>query len=208
MPPIPELEAIRRNQILNAAIKIIGTFGYSNVTMADIAREAGLSKGGLAHYFSSKDDLFMEAFKAYYDQILQLFLAGLHASSDPMEKILGLGMPLFIRETADVSFAHKIVYDFMSLAAHNQDYRDLFSTWINNWVGIKKQAVDEGIAAGLFIPHDSETTARTISAIFHGIYLRWYLDPDHHTVKWAEESFTEAITSYLKPYMTDSKDSD
>lgn len=201
MPPIPELEAIRRNQILNAAIKIIGTSGYANVTMADIAREAGLSKGGLAHYFASKDDLFKEAFKAYYDQILQIFLEGMKAAVDPMEKILGLGMPLFIRETEDVSFAHKIVYDFMSLAAHNHDYRDLFSTWINTWVEIKKQALDEGIASGMFIPHDSDTTARTISAIFHGIYMRWYLDPDHHTVKWAEQSFTEAITSYLKPYL-------
>ncbi len=202
MPPIPELEAIRRNQILTAAIKIIGTSGYAQVTMSDIAREAGLSKGGLAHYFSSKEELFKEAFKAYYDQILQIFMESMNAAVDPMEKILGLGMPLFIRETADVSFAHKIVYDFMSLAAHHEDYRELFSTWINQWVALKKTAIDEGIASGMFIAHDSDMTARTISAIFHGIYMRWYLDPEHHTVKWAEESFTEAITSYLKPYRT------
>ena len=201
MPPIPELEAIRRNQILRAAIKIIGTSGYANVTMADIAAEAALSKGGLAHYFASKDDLFKEAFKTYYDQILQMFQDGLNASVNPMDKILGLGLPLFVRETADVSFAHKIVYDFMSLAAHDQDYQKLFSTWINSWINIKKQAVDEGIAQGVFKSHDSNRTARTISAIFHGIYMRWYLDPDHHTVEWAEQAFTEAITSYLKPYM-------
>lgn len=201
MPPIPELEAIRRNQILSAAIRIIGTSGYAHVTMADIAQEAGLSKGGLAHYFSSKEELFKEAFKAYYDGILQMFKDSIDASSDPMGKILGLAMPLFIRETPDVSFAHKIVYDFMSLAAHRKDYRDLFSTWINTWVDIKKKAVDEGIASGFFVPHDSDRTARTISAIFHGIYMCWYLDPDHHTVTWAEESFKEAITSYLTPYM-------
>jgi AcrR family transcriptional regulator len=176
MPPIPELEIIRRNQILRAAIKIIGTFGYANVTMADIASEAGLSKGGLAHYFASKDDLFKEAFKAHYDQILAIFKDGMDRSPDPMDKILGFGLPLFIRETPDVSFAHKIVYDFMSLAAHNPDYRELFSTWLNTWVEMKKNAVDEGITTGLFKPHDSDATARTISAIFHGIYLRWYLD--------------------------------
>jgi AcrR family transcriptional regulator len=201
VPPIPELEIIRRNQILTAAIKIIGTYGYADVTMADIAKEAGLSKGGLAHYFSSKDDLFKEAFKAYYDQIIKLFKDGMDKSPDPMEKILGFGLPLFIRETPDVSFAHKIVYDFMSLAAHDPEYQALFSTWINIWVDLKKQAVDDGISAGLFIPHDSDVTARTISAIFHGIYMRWYLDPDHHTVAWAEKSFTEAIMAYLKPYM-------
>ncbi|MBU1172256.1 MAG: TetR/AcrR family transcriptional regulator [Proteobacteria bacterium] len=203
MPPIPELEAIRRTQILSAAIKVIGTHGYANVTMSDIAREANLSKGGMAHYFASKDDLFKEAFKAYYDQILSLFKNGIEQCSGPMEKILGFGLPLFIRETPDVSFAHKIVYDFMSLAAHNENYRELFSTWINEWVAVKKQALDDGIVAGVFIDHDTTRTARTISAIFHGIYLRWYLDPDNHTVSWAEEAFTEAINAYLKPYKVD-----
>ncbi|GAB6094220.1 transcriptional regulator BetI [Desulfatiferula olefinivorans] len=201
MPPIPELEAIRRAQILSAAITIIGRSGYAQVTMADIAREANLSKGGLAHYFASKDDLFKEAFKSYYGQILTLFKDGIEKSPGPMDKILGFGLPLFIRETEDVQSAHRIIFDFMSLAAHNEDYRLLFSTWINEWVAVKKQALDEGVNQGLFTDHDTDKTARTISAIFHGIYLRWFLDPEHHTVTWAEQAFTEAITSYLKPYM-------
>lgn len=203
MPSIPELEAIRRTQILNAAIRIIGTHGYAQVTMADIAKEANLSKGGLAHYFSSKDDLFKEAFKAFYDQIMTLFKKGIEDCIDPIEKILGFGLPIFIRETPDVSFAHKIVFDFMSLAAHNETYRELFIIWLNEWVAVKKNALDEGIQQGLFIDHDTEATSKTISAIFHGIYLRWYLDPDNHTVSWAEQSFTEAINAYLKPYRID-----
>lgn len=201
MPPIPELEAIRRKQILNAAIKIIGSSGYANVTMSDIAAEAGLSKGGLAHYYSSKEDLFKEAFKFYYDQIMVLFRQGMEACYDPMDKILGFGLPLFIRETPDVSYAHKIVFDFMSLAAHHDDYRELFSIWINEWVAVKKKALDDGIRAGVFIDHDTDMTSKTISAIFHGIYLRWYLDSEHHTVEWAETSFIQAIKGYLSPYM-------
>lgn len=200
MPSIPELEAIRRTQILNAAIKIIGTHGYAHVTMADIAREANLSKGGLAHYFSSKDDLFKEAFKAFYDQIMTMFKKGIEDCKEPIEKILGFGLPIFIRETPDVSFAHKIVFDFMSLAAHNDTYRDLFVTWLNEWVAVKKDALDEGIEQGLFIDHDTSITSKTISAIFHGIYLRWYLDPGNHTMEWAEKSFTEAINAYLDAY--------
>lgn len=200
MPSIPELEAIRRSQILNAAIKIIGSHGYAQVTMADIAREAKLSKGGLAHYFSSKDDLFKEAFKTFYDQLMVLFRKGIEDCKDPIEKILGLGLPIFIRETPDISFAHKIVFDFMSLAAHNDAYRDLFVTWLNEWVTVKKDALEEGIEQGLFIDHDTEKTSKTISAIFHGIYLRWYLDPEHHTMEWAEASFTEAINAYLDAY--------
>ena len=50
MPPIPELEAIRKSQILRAAMETIAANGCANVTMADICSAAGLSKGGLAHY--------------------------------------------------------------------------------------------------------------------------------------------------------------
>jgi len=69
MPPIPELEAIRKSQILQAALNTIAANGCANVTMADICKSAGLSKGGLAHYYKSKRDLFLAAFKAFFQQI-------------------------------------------------------------------------------------------------------------------------------------------
>jgi AcrR family transcriptional regulator len=47
MPAIPELEAIRKAQILDAALQTIAANGHANVTMNDICKAAGLSKGGL-----------------------------------------------------------------------------------------------------------------------------------------------------------------
>jgi len=44
MPHIPELEAIRKAQILEAALATIAENGCANVTMDDICKEAGLSK--------------------------------------------------------------------------------------------------------------------------------------------------------------------
>jgi len=48
---------------------------------------------------------------------------------------------------------------------------------------------------------DSDSMARTISAIYHGIAIRWYLDPESHSSEWAIESFQKAISGLLTPYL-------
>jgi AcrR family transcriptional regulator len=48
-----------RDALLEAATKIFARRGFRDASMAEIAREAGFSKGGVYWHFSGKDDLFM-----------------------------------------------------------------------------------------------------------------------------------------------------
>lgn len=48
----------RENRILDAALKVFSSTGFSAATMDDIAREAGLSKPTLYQYFEAKNTLF------------------------------------------------------------------------------------------------------------------------------------------------------
>ena len=45
-------------EILDAAIKLFASRGFSATRMDDIAAHAGLSKGGLYNHFASKEDIF------------------------------------------------------------------------------------------------------------------------------------------------------
>lgn len=47
----------RRRHILDAAQKLFFAQGWDAVTVADILREAGISKGGFYHHFAAKEDL-------------------------------------------------------------------------------------------------------------------------------------------------------
>lgn len=51
-------EEVRRKQILDAALLAFADDGYDKVSMARIAADAGLTKGGLYFHFSSKEELF------------------------------------------------------------------------------------------------------------------------------------------------------
>ena len=48
----------RRKQLLQRATELFATHGYDELSMAKLAREAGISKPLLYHYFPSKRDLF------------------------------------------------------------------------------------------------------------------------------------------------------
>ena len=169
--------------------------------MAEVAEAAGLSKGGLAHYFKSKDELFKESFRYYYSVIFQFFKQAMDGCDGPIEKILGFGLPLFNREIPQVNMAYKLLYDLVTLSSHDEDYRTLYCEWIDEWLTLKQSALDEGIRCGFFIEHDSLSLAMTISSIFQGITTRWYFYPERHTREWAEQAFEEAIRNLLKPYI-------
>ena len=50
----------RRRQILSCAVRLFGEQGYEEVSAADIAREAGVARGLVNHYFGTKKDLYLE----------------------------------------------------------------------------------------------------------------------------------------------------
>lgn len=52
-----EEHAARRNQILDAAQRLVYTKGYEQMTIQDILDDLGISKGAFYHYFDSKTTL-------------------------------------------------------------------------------------------------------------------------------------------------------
>ena len=48
---------VRRQQLILSTIKVLGHKGYASLTVADVARHAGLSSGIVIFHFNSKDEL-------------------------------------------------------------------------------------------------------------------------------------------------------
>jgi AcrR family transcriptional regulator len=54
----------RRNQILACARRLFSERSYSAVSTSEIAREAGIARGLLHHYFGTKRDLYLEVVRS------------------------------------------------------------------------------------------------------------------------------------------------
>lgn len=50
---------VRRQQILEAATRLIGLQGYNGLTIQELAKKCGLTNGGLLYYFGSKEQLLV-----------------------------------------------------------------------------------------------------------------------------------------------------
>jgi AcrR family transcriptional regulator len=50
----------RREQILSVAIRLFGSKPYADVSTTDVARDAGVARGLVNHYFGTKKDLYLE----------------------------------------------------------------------------------------------------------------------------------------------------
>ncbi len=50
----------KKRQILEVLKNLLERKVYSSITVEDVAREAGYSKGGILHYFPSKEDMYLE----------------------------------------------------------------------------------------------------------------------------------------------------
>jgi TetR/AcrR family transcriptional repressor of nem operon len=79
-----------RSKLLDAALAVIRSKGYSATTVDDICRTAALSKGSFFHHFSSKEQLAVAAAEYFATMADGLFAAAPYrALADPLDRLLG-----------------------------------------------------------------------------------------------------------------------
>lgn len=59
-----------RSRIVTVANELFFSMEYNKVTLGDIAKKAGVTKGGIYHYFDSKDDLLVESLIFTFDSMM------------------------------------------------------------------------------------------------------------------------------------------
>src|ERR1700682_364638 len=66
--PRIDVGSIRRSQIVEAAIAIISEQGLQNLSLSEIEKKAGMSRGQLTYYYPAKEGILL----AVFDRLLQL----------------------------------------------------------------------------------------------------------------------------------------
>jgi AcrR family transcriptional regulator len=88
MDPVNKRErnkALRREQILEAAVRVFARRGFGNATVAEIAEEAGVAPGTIYIYFEGKEDLFMSIPELISEPMLATFLEAAFGGNPPTD---------------------------------------------------------------------------------------------------------------------------
>jgi AcrR family transcriptional regulator len=78
MARIVKEHAVRRNEILDAAQRLVNTKGYEQMTIQDILDALQISKGAFYHYFDSKQALLEAVIQRVQEEVEQLLLPIVH----------------------------------------------------------------------------------------------------------------------------------
>ena len=116
----------RRDAILKAAQRLIGRVGIDGMTMNALAAEAGVSKGTLYIYFSSKEGLLLALFVDAMAQVVAIIEA--EANADTLIEVMGRApteAPLFVPLLARLVAVIEANVPDNSLFAEKRKMRDM-----------------------------------------------------------------------------------
>jgi AcrR family transcriptional regulator len=74
--PRPAHRPSRQPEIVDAAVRVFSTKGFSGTTMADVADACGMSLSALYYHFANKEELFIEAVYSVADELAALTAVG------------------------------------------------------------------------------------------------------------------------------------
>ncbi len=81
----------RREEVLDAAIRVFHKKGYASASIQDVAEEVGVLKGSLYHYIDSKEDLLARIFEDSADRFMAMLDEASGLDERPVERLRGFG---------------------------------------------------------------------------------------------------------------------
>lgn len=136
----------RRDQILRCAIQVFSRSSYRVASVADIAREAGISEPTVYKHFASKKELFLTILEQVGSRMLDGWQDAEARESDPLALLRTIGMAHYAAthahpETLRIQFqALSEVED----ADVKEALRKSFQGYLDFLVGIIRRAVARG----------------------------------------------------------------
>ncbi len=157
----------KRARILKAAAKVFATRGFDRASMTQLARECGISKANIYHYYDGKDAILFGILDSYLcalrDRIAGIDLHGL-APEQRLSRIVSE----ILRAYQGADHEHQVQISGMSALPRDQQKR--LRAYQKDMVDYVSDAI-QAIAPGIFDDDAARLRATTMSVF--GM-LNWY----------------------------------
>jgi len=165
----PTAEA-RRQAILDAAIEVFAQQGFNAATTDDIARAAGLSKGGLYWHFKSKDAILAAVLLQFFDQEMAALARLVAAGGSASVRVRQLASQA-AADMIQLELVLPIALEFYALAARQERVRQWIQGYYGRYHSLLTTLLQQGYTSGEFRNGTAETAALTLIAQMEGLAL-------------------------------------
>lgn len=163
-----EIETIEH--ILQVASALIAEKGFANVSMNDIVKASGVSKGGIYWHFKSKDEIIIAIVSTIFEQQIQfldLMLATEGNARDRIQTLMGMISDSLNEPSDNIPSP----LDMYSLAIRHPYLKTQLADFFNQYQQHFAQLIVQGIDEGLFAVDNVQTTAIIFMSTVEGIIL-------------------------------------
>lgn len=163
----------RKATILDAVLKMIIDVGYTKMTVADVARVAGVSTALVHYHFSSKNELIVEALRAASNDdktLRESFVAAEATALARLERVLLGSLP---GHTTDASWLLWI--ETWGETRREPAIRDVMDDLNQHEQGVIVRLIADGVRAGEFECPDPPATADRLMALRDGVAIQFTL---------------------------------
>jgi AcrR family transcriptional regulator len=159
----------RTGEIIQAAVDEFLEKGYDGTSMESIAQRAGVSKGGLYHHFSSKDEILLLANQKLNEPVYMIMQEAARNQS------ASKGLNWYIKNYLEYWQKHKkeMVFYMLSFVKllDNPSLGEMYERYTKNTLAFFQDLYQRGIESGEFIPHSAFDSAITFMAAVDGIVM-------------------------------------
>lgn len=188
--------AVRRQQIIDATIRVMAAKGWNETSIDEITREAGVSRGLVAYHFKDKAQLLAGVLARSRDTFAAAVAEAVASSSDPADQLRKVTRSAILMARDDPA-SYEIFLHFSASARSDSELGAQVRSLYRGFRQATADGIRRGQASGHFRDRDPEiTAARHIGAII-GIALQWLLDPDAFDLEAAAADAEDALIAVV-----------
>jgi AcrR family transcriptional regulator len=192
------IEEARRRQIVETAIETIATHGYSQASLAEIAKKAGISKGVISYHFDGKEELLDEILRSLLRKPAEFVKERVDSAGTALEKLRA-----YVAANFEFMKSHRVGYVAL-VALWGQRYGAGDESSLNAEAYEPSRhylahILEEGRKTGEMRPLPVRTTASLVQAAIDGVMLQWVFDEDSIDLDVARDEVTEMLTRHVAP---------
>ena len=196
-----DIGSIRRGQIVDAAATIIAERGLQSLSLSEIEKRAGMSRGQLTYYFKTKEEILL----AVFDRLLERMCAQ-HAGppGEPSawlpgweEMVRGILEAILAQPAPHPEF-HGLQFTFLSQIGHRPDFRARLARLYEEWRShLARQLAEDLRQRPCARAVSARALATMIQAMFHGLAVQAAADPDAFDHREMVDLCLDLVRSYL-----------
>lgn len=196
MPRTPRVVEDRREQIIDAAMRVFAQKGFASATNRDVAREAGITTGLIYYYFESKEALLKAVLEARSPvQVMT------QITPEMLEQPPEVFLPLVIRRVLDIVESEQfvgLIRVMLPEMLHGSDMAPVALSFLQRVIGFLGNYLQTQIAKGnVRADINREMVYQVMTGSVIGFVLRRQIMRDPTVLHYTHQEIAQAIVGTI-----------